>query len=79
MFALNTCEENGSRFVGTSSLSLFVVGFVAVAFGTEGGGNGELFDLLIFLNDFEFFVMDIGYDILLLSSQVVVISTHFAH
>ena len=79
MFALNTCEENSGSLVSASSLSLFVVGFVAVAFGTEGGGNGELLDLLIFLNDLEFLVMDVCYDILLLPRQVVVISTHLAH
>jgi hypothetical protein len=79
MFALNTCKEDSGSLVGTSSLSLFVVGFVRVAFWTEGSGYRELFHLLVLFQDLEFLIMGVGDDVFELPRQVVVIATHFTY
>jgi hypothetical protein len=79
MFALHTCKEDSGSLVGTSGLSLIIVGFVRVAIWTEGGRYWELFHLLILFQDLEFLIMGVCDDVFELPRQVIVIATDFTY
>jgi hypothetical protein len=77
VLAFNTGVEYGGSLISASGLSFLVVRLVTVAFGTQGMGDWELLHFLVLLNNFEFFVIHVGDDVLLLSGQVVIVTTQF--
>lgn len=79
MFTLNTSIKYCCCLIRTSGLSLLVVSFVVVTFWTKCMCDWHLFHPLILLNHFEFLLMRICHDILLLSCQIVIITAWVAN
>lgn len=78
MLAFDAGVEDGGCFVGASGLSLLVVSFGVVAFGTEGVGDGQLLHALVFLYHLELLIMHVRDDVFLLTGQVVVVAAGVA-